>query len=340
MHVTVPAPTAPAKPVAEVLVEDSTIEIPVSLTLNSVANVVSGMLPQEKENDKSSGEDDSVSRIERFLNRQIKKIDDDVAKNDFIQDQASTVWDALQHPIPLTDSLSLVLNPQSVHVSPPPAQREKGDALTVMIGLVARPKIIANNTQCQSIAPVPRFSNSPVGSGFHIALESELSYDSVSSELTKRLEGRTFKRDGSTITIGAVKVYGSGESAVLQVRITGTMNGTIYLKGIPAYDAPSKRLYIQSLDYTVETRHVLVNAGDWLFHTRLREILEDETKWYIGDRIDVLRNLLIKALNRKLNQHVAISGTIDSIRPAAVGVTDTALRTILVLDGAAKLNVF
>ncbi len=339
-HVTVPAPTAPAKPVAEIVVEDSTIDMPVSLKLNSVANVVSGMLAPDTGNDKSGSDDSSVSRIQRFLNRQIKKIDDDVSKNDFIRERAATVWDALQQPIPLTDSLSLLLNPQFVHVSPPPSQREKGDALTVVIGLVARPKIIASNTQHSSGAPVPRFSNAQAGSGFHIALESELAYDIVSSELTKRLEGRVFTRDGSRITIGTVKVYGSGESAVLQVRVAGTINGTIYLRGIPAYDEPSMRLYIRNLDYTVETRQVLVKAGDWLFHTRLREILEDEAKWYIGDRIDGLRDLLTKALNRKLNQHVAIIGTVNSIRLAAVGVTDTALKAILVLDGAAELNVY
>jgi hypothetical protein len=339
MHVTIPAPTAPAKPVGEIVVEDSTINMPVILTSSSLAAFVNGMLTPDKGSDKGNGEDASVSRIQRFLNRQIKKIDDDVSKNDFIKERVSTVWGALQHPIPLTDSLSLMLNPQAVHVSPS-AQREKEDALTVFIGLVARPKIITNDAQYPSVAPAPCFSNAPAGSGFHIALDSDLAYDVASDELTKRLEGRVFKRDGSTIKIGTVKVYGSGESAVLQIRFAGTMNGTIYLRGIPAYDETSKHLYIRNLDYTVETRQVLVKAGDWLFHTRLREVLEGEATWYIGDSIDRLRYLLIKALNRKLNQHVAIAGTIDSISLAAVGVTDTALRAILVLDGTAELNVF
>ncbi len=341
-HITVPAPAATVKPVADIVVEDSIINLPVSLTLNSFSDVVNRMLPSDKESDRdrSDNKDASVKRIQRFLNRQMAKIDDNIVQSDFIRERESMAWDALQHPIPLADNLSLLLNPQAVHVSTPSAQHEQGDVFTVIIGLVARPKIIANNALHPSVSAVPRLSSAPAGRGFHIALESELPYDIVSSELAKRLVGRVFTRDGSTIKIGNLRVYGSGESAVLQVRVTGTMNGTIYMRGTPAYDDTSRRMYIRDLDYTVETKHVLVKAGDWLFHTRLREILEDEAKWYVGDRIDELSSLLIKALNRKLTQHVAVSGTIDSIRPAAVGLTDSALRTILVVDGAAELNVF
>ncbi len=339
-HFTVPPPEAHVKPVAEFVVEDSTINVPVSLSLNSLPNIISGILPPSKESDDNKSENTSISGIRRFLNRQIAKIDDRVANSNFIQERASETWDALQNPIPLTDNLELLLNPQSVHVSSPSVQGKQGDTLAVVIGLVARPKIIANNMPHPPTRPVPHLSTAPSGNGFHIELESDLSYDIVSSELAKRLEGRVFTKDGSRIRIGSVKVYGSGESAVLQVRITGTMNGTIYLKGTPAYDELSRRLYIRDLDYTMETRQVLVKAGDWMFHTRLRESLENEAKWSIGERLDGLSGLLTKAMNRKLTQHVAISGTICSIRPVAVGLTDTALKAVLVLDGTAELNVF
>jgi len=339
-HFTVPAPTAPIKPLAEIIVEDSTISLPVSLSLNSLENITNALLPPGKESDRSNDEDASASRIRRFLNRQITKVDDNVVNSDFIRKQASVAWDALQHPIPLTDNLALLLNPQSVHISPPSEQRDQGDKLTVVIGLVARPRIIANNASHPSAPPAPHLSAVLPGSSFHIELESELPYDIVGSELAKRLEGRVFARDNRRIRIEKVRVYGSGESAVLQLGVTGTIKGTIYLKGLPAYDEPSRRLYIRDVDYTIETRQVLVKAGDWMFHTRLRESLEDAAKWYIGDRIDELSGFLTKALNRKLSQHVAISGKIDSIRPVAVGLTDNALRAILVLDGAAELNVF
>ncbi|HUI46357.1 MAG TPA: DUF4403 family protein [Nitrospirota bacterium] len=339
-HFTVSAPSAPVKPVAEIIVEDSIINVPVSLPLNSLEDVAKGLLQMGKGSNRSNDEDASVGRIRRFLNRQITKLDDTVVNSDFIRERASAAWEALQYPIPLTDNLALLLNPQAVHVSPSSAQNEQGDEFTVVIGLVARPRIITNNTPHPSAPPVPHLSTAPSESSFHIALESELSYQFVGSELAKRLEGQVFTRGDNRIRIGNVKVFGSGESVILQLRVTGTINGTIYLKGTPAYDALSRRLYIRDLDYTVETRQVLVKAEDWMFHTRLRKSLEDAAKWDIGNRIDGLSGLLTKALNRKLTQHVAISGTIDTIRPVAVGLTDAALRAVLVLDGAAELHIF
>jgi tRNA U55 pseudouridine synthase TruB len=93
-------------------------------------------------------------------------------------------------------------------------------------------------------------------------------------------------------------------------------------------------------EYTVETKQVLVQAADWLLHTRLREGLADRATWYIGDRIDAEKDLLSRALNRNLNEHVNISGKISDLRPVSVGITTNAIKAVLVADGTVEVSVF
>jgi hypothetical protein len=177
-------------------------------------------------------------------------------------------------------------------------------------------------------------------SGFHIALDNELSFDFISAELTKKLEGKTYPVNGNTVIIKNMRVYGSGDSVIVEAKVKGTANGTIYLTGIPAYDESTTTLYIKDLDYTIETKNVLAKAADWLLHSELRDNLAGQAKWSIGDKIDAVKNSLTDALNRKVNQYVSISGKIQRVRPVAVGITNTSLKAVLVADGMVEVSVF
>jgi len=339
-HFTVPAPAAPVIPASEPIIEDSTVNLPLSVPLKSLMNIVGGILPGSKNSDSRNDYQALAGKIQRFLNRQAAKVDNDnFVNNAFLREGVSRAWNVLQDPVPLKNGLALFLNPQSVHVPPPSVQQEQSDTVTVVIGLVVRPKIVEDTAIRQVAQPIPRLSTAPTGSGFHVALESELSYDFVSRELENRLESHVFSIDGNRIKIKTVKIYGAGDSAVVQVRIAGTVNGTIYLSGVPAYDESLRCLYVRNLNYTLETQHVLAKAGDWLFHSRIRETLEEKAKWYIGDKIDEAASLLTKALNRNISQHAALRGVVYSIRPVTVGLTYGSLKTVLIADGTVELNL-
>jgi hypothetical protein len=238
-------------------------------------------------------------------------------------------WDALQSPIKLTNDLFLQINPQSVHVSPPAAP---GDTVTVVVGLVAKPRLVMGTAATMTAQSLPAISITPTQpeTGFHILLESELPFDFLSKELTKKLEGKVHHANNETIIIEKVRLYGSGGSVVMAVSVKGTVKGTVYLTGMPAYDEATRSLCIQNPEYTVETKQVLVHTADWLLHSRLREGLAERATWFIGDRIDAEKDLLSSALNRNLNEHVNINGKIRDLRPVSVGITTNAIKAVLV----------
>jgi hypothetical protein len=337
-HITIPAPEAPVIPLPEPVIEDSTINLPITVSLQSIFHDLGQAFSQGDEHDRSRQERNIEGKIQEFLQRQASREDNNPLQNFYVRQIAGRVWNALQGPVKLTDDLFLLLNPRTATISP---LSGPGDAVRVVLGLVAKPKLVSGPMPPASAQSLPMLALTPVPpeKGFHVAVESELSFEYLGRELTKKLGGRVYPGNGETITVENVTLYGSGNAVVVAVRFKGTVRGTIYLTGVPVYDQSARSFSIQNLEYTVETKQVLATAADWLLHSRLKESLAERTTWYVGDRIDAAKELLASALNRKLNEHVAISASISALRPVSVGITKNSIKAVLVADGTAELHV-
>lgn len=337
-HVTIPAPEAPVIPLPEPVIEDSTINLPVSVSLKSLFHDLEQAFSKGKEHDLTGQERNIAEKIRGFLQKQATRKDNNPLQNLYVRQIAGRAWDALQSPVKLTDDLFLQINPTAATISP---LSGPSDTISVVVGLVAKPKLVARPVPPAPAQPLTTLTLAavPPEKGFHIALESELSFEYLGSELTKKMGGRVYPAKGEAIVIENVTLYGSGSAVVVAVRVKGAVRGTIYLTGTPVYDEAARSFAVQNLEYTVETKQVLVKAADWLLHSRLKDGLAERTTWPVGDRIDAAKDLLASALNRKLNQHVSISGSIGALRPVSVGITKSSIKAVLVADGTVELNV-
>ncbi len=336
-HITIPAPESPVIPLSEPVIEDSTINLPITVSLKSLSHDLERAFSKGNEHDRTDQERNIAGKIQGFLQRQASKKDNNLLQSFYVRQVAGRAWDALQGPVKLTDDLFLLINPRAATISP---LSEPGDTIRVVVGLVAKPKLVARPVPSTPAQPLPTLTLTavPPEKGFHIALESELSFEYLGNELTKKMGGREYPANGATLVIENVTLYGSGDAVVVAVRVKGAVRGAIYLTGTPLYDEAARSFALRNLEYTVETKQVLVKAADWLLHSRLKDSLAERTTWFVGDRIDAAKGLLAGALNRKLNQHVGISGNIGVLRLVSVGITKNSIKAVLVADGTAELN--
>lgn len=328
-----PAPDDPVQEFTLPPLEDSVISLP--LTIRSRAD------RSPEGSGAEGGRGSAAERLKKFLNRQAAKFDEGALQNEYAQMAAGWAWDALQTPIKLKEDYYLALNPQALRLSlPQEGSTGAGNAFAV-VELIARPKITAAPAQ-EFSRPTPSFSTTTAqqGKGFHLALKTELSFTRLSLELTERFKNKTYTTAGRRFVVENVLMYASGASAVLAARVSGDVEGTLYLSGIPRYDRETRRLFLDKLDYTLATRDLLATAAEWMLHSELRGRLEEKTTWPLGDRLDEARELLTGALNRDLGRHVSLSGTIARIELQALGLTRDAIRAVFRADGVVELKVF
>ena len=334
----IPAPEYPVIPLGEPVIADSVINVPISISLKSVVSDLGRILPKSAGREAPDLDKMIGGKIQDFLRRQGSSSDSKLIQNRYLRQQVGKVWDALQVPIRLTGDLYLQLNPKAVSVSHPSA---KGDTVSVVVALVAKPKLVAGAPAQVDVQALPELTIMPASSesGFHIELASELPFDFLSTELSKKLNGTAYTANGATIIMEQVELYASGRSVVLAATIKGAVEGTVYLTGIPAYDEATRLLSLENIEYTVETKQALVKAADWVLHSKLREGLAERARWPLGDRIDAVKTQLSAALNRPLNQQMSISGEIQTIRPTAVGITKNSIKAVLIADGTVSITI-
>ena len=336
-RLSIPAPDDPVQQLVQPAIEDSVITLPLTVQTKTAGG---DRLSEGGGNDNPRGT--IAGKIRKFLNRQTAKFDDRLLQHAYVQLAAGWAWEALQSPVKLKDDYYLLLNPEALKLLFPAEHGDASESTLAVMELLAKPKIavgkapqvISRSTPSISLATVPQ------GKGFHLALETEVSFALISGELTDRLKNKTYVMGGRSMTIEGIRVYASGSSAVLEVRVSGDREGTLYLSGIPQYNAETRKLSIRNIDYTVATKNILVHTADWMVHTELRARLEEQAQWPLGERIDEAGVLLTKALNREINRHIAITGTISRVQPVAIGLTLDSIKAVLVVDGAVELKVF
>ena len=104
-----------------------------------------------------------------------------------------------------------------------------------------------------------------------------------------------------------------GTKAVVRFEFNGSAKGIGYLVGTPAFDAVRQRLSFPDLDYTIETRNLLLKIADWFNHEALRDDLRARLILDLSGPVGDARARLQRAMNQRLGA-VQANGGVDLLR--------------------------
>jgi hypothetical protein len=263
-------------------------------------------------------------------------IDGKIAEYGNFRSIGERAWKQLQEPIQLDRDTWLVIEPQGAAVAPITGS---GQTVNTAISLTARPRVVFGPKPAIGNQSLPKLQVQPSTGGVHIALEGELSYAEANRRLAADLLAKPFTVGGHDVLVRGVEVWGVGDTLVMQADLSGDIDGRVYFIGKLLYDTQHGELFVGDLDYSIETKHVLANAAEWLNHGGFRESIAEKARFPLGDQIEKARKDLQKGLSQSLGSNVAISTAIRSIRPAVVYATPTAFRARIVLDGDVGVKV-
>src|SRR5688572_22750026 len=114
-------------------------------------------------------------------------------------------WHLLERPIPLTDSVWLLIRPSAVRMGPNVGVKR---TLVTALGFSASPIVVAGVKPPVRESPLPPLYPATVGDGLHILLEGVIDYELASDLLRKHLNGRKVERSGQTLQVKDVRLFG------------------------------------------------------------------------------------------------------------------------------------
>jgi len=248
--------------------------------------------------------------------------------------RAETVWQKLQEPVEFAPNQWLQFHPRDARVSPITSNGTL--VLRTSVNLVMAPRIV-NGSKPDSVAmPLPALQMTPLPlEGYHLALPITVDYGRINQRLEQEMIGQEFQTPvGDTLRVEGVQLYGSGDKLILALQVSGGVNGTVYATGTPVFDEGLGMLRFVDLDFTLDTRNVLVKSANWMFHQDILSSLRSQAYIDLSGQLQTLRSRLTSALTREMGPNARLEGEVTSLRPRGVYPTAGGVEVHIIAEGS------
>jgi hypothetical protein len=255
------------------------------------------------------------------------------------KERAGAVWQKLQEPTAVTPNLWLTLNPTGAQAGSIGAEEER--LIQTSVHLLLRPTATLGSQPVLPSLPLPSLEVTPSsGEGFHLVVPIIAEYLAINRLLEQRLVGNEIPSSvGDPLKIVSAKLYGSGADLILELGITGGINGTLYAIGTPVLNTNTNTLRFERFNFTVETKNVLLKAVNWVGHDDILSRLEPETRIDLSEQVGTLRHQLSRALTRQVAPDTWLEGSVTGLRPKAIYPVPGGVEIQVIADGSLQLSV-
>jgi uncharacterized protein DUF4403 len=248
--------------------------------------------------------------------------------------RAEAVWQKLQDPIEFAPGQWLQFRPRDARVSPITSNGTL--VLLTSVNLVVEPRVVNGPKPDVEAISLPPLQLAPLPlEGFHLALPITVDYDRINRRLEQEMVGQQFQTPlGDTVRVEGVQLYGSGDKLILALQVSGGVNGTVYATGTPVFDEGLGTLKFADLDFTMDTRNVLMRSANWMFHQNILSALKAQAVIDLSSQLQTLRSRLAAALTRDLGPNARLEGEVTTLRPAGVYPTAGGVEVHIVAEGS------
>lgn len=225
-------------------------------------------------------------------------IDEAIAQNLGLGKMVVDTWKSMFQPAQVSPEYKawLTVNPLGIGMTP---IRVSGDTLSTTIVVEAKPSVFVGDAPPASVArPIPPYTQySAQVPGFSIFLPAAVSFAEAQRLARQQVVGETYTSGKRSVTVQDIEIYGQDEDLILNIRMTGSYDGNVYLKGRPFFNPTNNAIEVEGLDFTLETRNFLIKSGAWLLKSTLRKRLQESMDFYLRYNLDESRKTLEKQLN-------------------------------------------
>lgn len=270
--------------------------------------------------------------LEKFLPR----IQERVAAFD-VKGPLADIWEDLQKPIHLADSIWLVLQPDSVQVGPLHGTRK---SVQVDLGVTAAPKILTGPKPVTEPVPLPSYDRARMARGFSLPVEGSLNYEVMSAQLARQFRAKSIKVGGGEFRLRSATLYGiAGGKVALGVDFEGTAEGLIWLVGTPRYDPENGMITVPDLDFDASSAGLLIAGYAWIKGEDIRNFLRQQARVSAGALLSRLQQMAVREMNRTLARGVHLHATIGAAEPRGLVVRPRDILVRARAMGTARLEI-
>ncbi|UYW00754.1 DUF4403 family protein [Flavobacterium agricola] len=243
------------------------------------------------------------------------QVDQAIAKTCDFKPQVLDALKALAEPRLVNDKYEtwLSINPLEIYATD--ATLEKNNVVLNM-GLKANIRTVIGNKPQENVnwnqLKITKVKSIP--NYFNGTIAAITTYKSAARVITNNFKGETFSSGKKKITIQEVDMWQQQDKIIIALTLQGSLNGTIYLSGIPKYNVDLQQVYFEQLDYVLNTKNVLHKSASWLLNGLIVRKIQENCTYSIANDIETGKTIAQQFLTHySPMKGVYIDGKMDNL---------------------------
>lgn len=277
--------------------------------------------------------------LSMFKAKMAKKIDDAIQKSCDFKPYVLNVLQIMSKPFETSQQYEtwFKMTPIEVYVTDAVLQKNKikmdlGLKCTMQTMVGEQPKATFDK-EAVSFKPVTKVPDKTTATVAAIS-----TYESASRIITKNFQGKEFASGSRKIVVQKVDLWAKDGKMIIALDMTGSINGSIYLSGIPNYNAITKEIYFEQMDYVLNSKGILTKTANWLLQGVILKKIEESCHYSIKENLDEGKKSLLPYLNNySPMKGVFVNGTLNDFEFEKVELTNNAIIAFITTTG--KMNV-
>jgi hypothetical protein len=276
-----------------------------------------------------------------FKSKIERKIDESIAKSMDFKPNVLDALDKISAPFEINKQYKswLRLTPLEIYATNAVI---KGQTIFLEMGmkcylesLIGKQPETKFNSDAIQLKPVEKIPNR-----FNANITAVSNYQEASEIITKNFVGQEFGSGKKKIKVLNVALWHKKGKIVIALDIRGSINGTIYLTGIPKFNESTKEIYFEQMDYALDTKNKLLKTANWLAQNYIISKIQSNCKYSIQSNLDE-GNKSIKTYLKNYSPMpgVFVNGKIEDIQFKKIQLTNQAIIAFLNLQGMINITI-
>lgn len=165
-------------------------------------------------------------------------------------------------------------------------------------------------------------------------------YEDASKIMTRNFTGQEFGSGSKKIKVQTVNLWHKEGKMIIALAVLGSVEGTLYLSGIPQYSEATKEIYFDQLDFVLDTKSTLIRTASWLAQGYILKKFEESCRYSIAPNIEEGKASMQKYLkNYAPMPGVFVNGTLKDIQFKKVQLTNKAVVAFVKVIGDVDISI-
>ncbi len=175
---------------------------------------------------------------------------------------------------------------------------------------------------------------------FGVTIAGIVTYENAAALMQTNFTGKEFKSGSRSVTINNINIWGKDGKMIVELNMSGSVNGNFYLSGVPVYDAVKKEISIADIDFVLDSKNKLLALGDWIAHGTIAKKIKDNCHYSMSEQLTTAETTTKNYFNNyQPVKGVTVNGSLTSLNPTKIILTPNAIITTIEAKGKVAVSI-